>query len=359
MVVIFILAGAFAGSAKAMGAVDATVQIALHILPQNMIPAGLFLAACFISMSMGTSCGTIAALTPIAVGLSLQIGMSLPAVIAIVVGGAMFGDNLSFISDTTIVATRTQGVRMRDKFIVNIRIVLPVAILTTLLYVYQGFGLNGVTTMAPSDVSWIKVIPYVVVLVAAMAGVNVMTVLLSGFFLSGLIGLSDGGFTAWEWATATHRGIVGDMGELIIVSLMAGGLFEVIRRNGGIEWLVVKLTRNIKSKKKAESSLAALTVFTNLCTANNTIALIITGPIARKISDEYRIDRRRTASLLDTFSCFAQGMIPYGAQLLIASGLSEGVSPVDIVPYLYYPFLIGLSSTLAILLQYPRRYAKP
>jgi Na+/H+ antiporter NhaC len=347
MVVIFILAGAFAGSAKAMGAVDATVQIALQVLPQNMIPAGLFLAACFISMSMGTSCGTIAALTPIALGLSTQIGMSLPAMIGIVVGGAMFGDNLSFISDTTIVATRTQGVRMRDKFIVNIRIVLPAALLVTLLYIYQGFGLNAVTVT--SDVSWIKVIPYVVVLVAALAGINVITVLLSGFFLCGLIGLASGGFTVWEWAKATHSGITGDMGELIIVSLMAGGLFEVIRRNGGIEWLTLKLTRNIKSGKKAECSLAALTMFTNLCTANNTIALIIVGPIARKIGNEYQIDGRRTASLLDTFSCFTQGMIPYGAQLLIAAGLAEGISPVEIVPYLYYPFLIGLSSVLAIL----------
>ncbi|MDR2117915.1 MAG: Na+/H+ antiporter NhaC family protein [Tannerellaceae bacterium] len=355
MVVIFILAGAFAGSAKAMGAVDATVQIALQILPQNMIPAGLFLAACFVSMSMGTSCGTIAALTPIAVGLSPQIGMSLPAMIGIVVGGAMFGDNLSFISDTTIVATRTQGVRMRDKFIVNLRIVLPAALLATLLYVWQGLGLRqGMTEGA--ELSWVRMIPYVVVLVAAMAGVNVMTVLLSGFFLCGLIGLADGGFTVWEWAKATHGGIVGDMGELIIVSLMAGGLFEVIRRNGGVEWLVRKLTRSIQSRRKAEGSLAVLTMLTNLCTANNTIALIIVGPIARKIGDEYRIDGRRTASLLDTFSCFTQGMIPYGAQLLIASGLAGGVGPAEIVPYLYYPFLIGLASIAAILFQYPRRY---
>jgi Na+/H+ antiporter NhaC len=354
MVVIFILAGAFAGSARAMGAVDATVQAALQILPQNMIPAGLFLAACFISMSMGTSCGTIAALTPVAVGLASQTGMELPMMIGIVIGGAMFGDNLSFISDTTIVATRTQGVRLRDKFIVNIRIVLPAAVLVTLFYIYLGFGLNGVP--AAGGVSWVRVVPYVVVLVAAMAGVNVMVVLLSGVFLSGIIGLADGGFTVWEWAEATHGGIVGDMGELIIVSLMAGGLFEVIRVNGGIEWLTLRLTQNIRSRRKAEGSLALLTMFTNLCTANNTIALIITGPIARRISLDYRIDSRRMAGLLDTFSCFTQGMIPYGAQLLIAAGLSGGVSPAAIVPYLYYPFLIGLASILAIVFQYPRRY---
>ncbi|MDR2809513.1 MAG: Na+/H+ antiporter NhaC family protein [Tannerellaceae bacterium] len=355
MVVIFILAGAFAGSAKAMGAVDATVQITLRFLPQNMIPAGIFLAACFISMSMGTSCGTIAALTPIAVGLSGQIGMNLPAMIGIVVGGAMFGDNLSFISDTTIVATRTQGVRMRDKFIVNIRIVLPAALLATLLYLYQGIGLNEVTAET-TNAAWIRVIPYLVVLATAIAGMNVITVLTIGFALCGITGLCTGGFNVWEWATATHTGIVADMGELIIVSLMAGGLFEVIRRNGGIEWLVVKLTQNIRTQRKAEGSLAALTVFTNLCTANNTIALIIVGPIARNIGREYRIDGRRTASLLDTFSCFAQGLLPYGAQLLIASGLAGGIAPLEIVPYLYYPFLIGIASVLAILFRYPRRY---
>jgi Na+/H+ antiporter NhaC len=243
---------------------------------------------------------------------------------------------------------------MRDKFIVNLRIVLPAALLVTLFYLYQGFGLSG---SAPSGyVSWLQVIPYVVVLVAALAGVNVMTVLLSGFFLTGIIGLADGGLDLWQWAEATRQGIVTDMGELIIVSLMAGGLFEVIRSNGGIEWLVNKLTQNIRSQKKAEGSLAALTVFTNLCTANNTIALIIVGPIARNISEEYGIDRRRTAGLLDTFSCFTQGMIPYGAQLLIATGLAGSVSPLEVVPYLYYPFLIGLSALLAILFRLPRKY---
>lgn len=357
MVVIFILAGAFAASARAMGAVDATVQITLRFLPQNMIPAGLFLAACFISMAMGTSCGTIAALTPIAAGLSAQTGMSLPAIIGIVVGGAMFGDNLSFISDTTIVATRTQGVRMRDKFIVNLRIVLPAAILATLVYLYQGLGLNTVAITTADYTAWIKVIPYIVVLATALAGVNVTTVLLTGLLLCGLTGLCTGSFTVWEWAQATQTGIVTDMGELIIVSLMAGGLFEVIRLNGGVEWLVARLTRNIRSRRKAEGSLAALTVFTNLCTANNTVALIITGPIARNISLGYRIDPRRTASLLDTFSCFAQSILPYGAQLLIASGLAGGVTPVAIIPYLYYPFLIGLASVVAILFRYPRRYA--
>jgi Na+/H+ antiporter NhaC len=354
MVVIFILAGAFAGSARAMGAVDATVNLALHLLPHNMIPASIFIATCFISMCMGTSCGTIAALTPIAAGISPQIGMSLPAMVGIVIGGAMFGDNLSFISDTTIVASRTQGIRMKDKFRVNLRIVLPAAVVATLIYVYQGYGLSG--EIDAGDIAWIRIVPYLAVLVTALAGVNVMIVLLLGTGLSGIIGLLDGGFAVWDWIGAANDAIVKDMGELIIVSLMAGGLFEVIRERGAIDWLVAGLTRNISSRPKAEGSLAALVMLTNLCTANNTVALIVTGPIARKIGETFGIDARRTASLLDTFSCFIQGMIPYGAQLLIASGLASGLRPVEIVPCLYYPFLIGISSILAIIFQYPGKY---
>ncbi|MDR1726763.1 MAG: Na+/H+ antiporter NhaC family protein [Acidobacteriota bacterium] len=354
MVAIFILAGAFAGSAKSMGAVDATVGAVLHLLPRTMIPASIFIAACFVSMSMGTSCGTIAALTPVAVGIAPQIGMGLPAMVGAVVGGAMFGDNLSFISDTTIAATRTQDVRMMDKFIVNLRIVLPAAVLATAIYVVQGYGLSG--EAAAGETAWAKLIPYLAVLGTALAGVNVMIVLLLGILLSGVVGLGGGGFTAWDWAQAAGDGIVKDMGELIIVSFMAGGLFEVIRERGGIDWLVERLTRNIRSRKAAEGSMAALVSFTNLCTANNTIALIIVGPIARKIGESFRIDGRRTASLLDTFSCFVQGLLPYGAQLLIAAGLAEGVSPVEIVPRLYYPFLIGATSILAIALQRPRKY---
>ena len=349
MVVIFILAGAFAGSAKAVGAVDATVNIALSLLPQNMIPASVFIAACFISMAMGTSCGTIAALTPIAVGLSSQIGMSLPAMVGIVVGGSMFGDNLSFISDTTIVATRTQGVKMSDKFKANIRLVLPVAIITTLIYVYQGLGLTG--QIQTEAISWIKVIPYLVVLITALAGVNVIVVLLVGILLTGIVGFSESGFTVWSWVKTINGGIVNDMGELIIVSLIAGGMFEVIKQNGGIDWLVMKLTEGIKSKRRAEGSIAALISLTNLCTANNTIALIIVGPIARQIGDTFKISGKRMASMLDTLSCFVQGLLPYGAQLLIASGLAGSVRPVEIVPHLYYPFLMGIVVFGTILFQ--------
>ncbi|WP_165025321.1 Na+/H+ antiporter NhaC family protein [Dysgonomonas sp. ZJ279] len=356
MVVIFILAGAFAGTAKAMGAVDASVNVVLYLLPQKALLASVFIAACFISMSMGTSCGTIAALAPIAVGISSQTEIGLPAMLGVVVGGAMFGDNLSFISDTTIVATRTQGCNMLDKFKVNIQIVFPVVIAILLVYIYQGLELTGSATVASGDVEWVKVIPYIAVLVAALAGVNVIAVLVLGVVLSGIIGLATGSFGIWDWTGAMSTGIVSDMGELIIVSLMAGGMFELIRFNGGIDWLITKITKNIKSKRKAEFSIAGLVSFTNLCTANNTIALIISGPIAKKISDNFGLDKRKVASLLDTYSCFVQGLIPYGAQLLIAAGLS-GVNPMEIIPYLYYPFLLGIVATIAIIFRYPKRYS--
>ncbi|GAB6121058.1 Na+/H+ antiporter NhaC family protein [Dysgonomonas termitidis] len=356
MVVIFILAGAFAGTAKAMGAVDATVNMLLYLLPEQSILASVFIAACFISMSMGTSTGTIAALAPIAVGVSSQAGLDLPMMLGIVIGGAMFGDNLSFISDTTIVATRTQGCQMQDKFKVNIRIVFPVVILVLLLYIYQGLELTGGASVSAEQVEWVKVLPYLAVLITALVGVNVMVVLALGIILSGVIGLITGGFGVWDWTAAMSRGIVVDMGELIIVSLMAGGMFELIRFNGGVDWLIGKMTRNIRSKRSAEFSIAGLISLTNLCTANNTIALIISGPIAKNISDKFDLDNRKIASLLDTFSCFVQGLIPYGAQLLIAAGLAN-VSPVQIVPYLYYPLLIGLAAIASIIFRYPRKYA--
>ncbi|GHV12521.1 sodium:proton antiporter [Bacteroidia bacterium] len=350
MVVIFILAGAFAGTANAMGAVDATVNMLLALLPQQAIMASLFIASCFISMAMGTSCGTIAALAPIAVGISGQMGVSIPAMIGIVVGGSMFGDNLSFISDTTIVATRTQGVRMKDKFKANFRMVLPVAMIVLLVYIFQGTQLSVETWRAASlqDVEWLKVIPYIVVLITALCGVNVITVLTLGIVLSGIIGLATSGFSVWEWTGAMSKGIVSDMGELIIVSLMAGGMFELIRYNGGIDWLIEKLTRRIKSQRTAETAISGLTIFTDLCTANNTIALIITGPITKTISTKFSLDSKRIAGLIDTSSCFIQSLLPYGAQLLIASGLA-GINPMEIIPYLYYPMGIGLAIAVTVL----------
>lgn len=357
MVIIFVLAGAFAGTAKAMGAVDATVDMILYLLPAEAIMASIFVAACFISMAMGTSTGTIAALAPIAVGIAAQTNIELAPMVAIVIGGAMFGDNLSFISDITIVATRTQGCSMMDKFKVNSLIVIPLAILVLIYYIYSGISVQSENIgISFSDVQWLKVMPYLVVLISALCGVNVMIVLLLGIILSGGIGLIDGGFDVWHWATSAGSGIVGDMGELIIVSLMAGGIFEIVRFNGGIDWVIQKMTKNIKTKRGAELSIGGLVMFTDLFTANNTIAIIISGSIAKDISTKFGLDSRKIASLLDTFSCFVQGIIPYGAQLLIASRLAK-INPIEIVPYLYYPILIGIGAFLSVMFRYPRKYS--
>lgn len=353
MVLIFILAGAFAQTAKAMGAVDATVNLAMSILPENLLAAGIFLAACFISISVGTSVGTIVALAPVAVGIADKTGMPDALMLGVVVSGAMFGDNLSFISDTTIVATRTQGCKMSDKFKVNVRIALPVAILTTLLYIFVGSGTDGVYT--PGEIQWIKVVPYLIVLITALCGINVMLVLFIGIVLSGIVGLATGSFDIWGWNASMGLGIT-NMGELIIVTLLAGGMLEMIRYNGGIDWIILKLTSHIRSTKGAEGSIAALVSFANLCTANNTIALIMSGPIAKDIADRFQVDPRRSASLLDIFSCFVQGIIPYGAQMLMAAGLGH-TSPIEIMGYLYYPYLLGAGAVLAILFGYPRKFA--
>lgn len=309
MVLIFILAGAFAQTAKSMGAVDATVNLAMSILPGNLLAAGIFLAACFISISVGTSVGTIVALAPVAVGIATKTGMPDALMLGVVVSGAMFGDNLSFISDTTIVATRTQGCNMNDKFKVNIRIALPIAIITGIIYVLIGSGMDSSYTTGA--IEWVKVIPYIVVLITAIFGVNVMLALFIGILLSGIVGLLTGGFDVWEWTASMGLGIT-NMGELIIVTLLAGGMLEMIRYNGGIDWIIGKLTSHIRSSKGAEMSIAALVSFANLCTANNTIALIMAGPIAKDIADRFHVDPRRSASLLDIFSCFVQGIIPMG-----------------------------------------------
>ena len=353
MIIIFILAGAFAQTAKEMGAVDATVNLTMSFLPGNLLAAGIFIAACFISISVGTSVGTIVALAPVAVGIAEKAGMPDALMLGVVVSGAMFGDNLSFISDTTIVATRTQGCEMQDKFKVNFRIALPAALVVTLLYIISGLGVNE--TYQPESIEWIKVLPYLVVLITAIAGMNVMLVLVVGILLSGLTGLFTGTFDIWAWNAAMGNGIIG-MGELIIVTLLAGGMLEMIRYNGGIEWIIRKLTARINSPRGAETSIAGLVCFANLCTANNTIALIMSGPIAKDIATRFHIDPRRSASLLDIFSCFVQGIIPYGAQILMAAGLGT-TSPIAIMQYLYYPYLLGLAAALAILFQYPRKYS--
>lgn len=353
MVWIFILAGAFAHSAKEMGAIDATVNLTLHILPDNLLLAGIFIAACFISLSIGTSVGTIVALTPVAVGLAEKTGIELPFMVAIVVGGSFFGDNLSFISDTTIASTKTQGCLMRDKFRVNSQIVVPAAIIVLGVYIVQGFSVTAPTHM--QEIEWVKVIPYLIVLGTAIAGMNVMLVLLTGIASTAIIGLATGSFGIFEWFGAVGNGIAG-MGDLIIITLLAGGMLEIIRYNGGIEFIIHKLTQHVSGKRGAEFSIAALVSIANLCTANNTIAIITTGPIARDIANKYQLDRRKTASILDTFSCFIQGIIPYGAQLLMAAGLAN-ISPISIIGNLYYPFTMGSLALLAILFRYPRRYS--
>ena len=353
MVWIFIFAGAFAKAAGAMGAIDATVDLTLRMLPDSMLLPGLFLAACFISLSIGTSVGTVVALTPVAVGIAEQTGSSLPLVVAIVVGGSFFGDNLSFISDTTIVATQTQGVRMSDKFKANFYLAGPAALIALAIYIFLGQGVH-----APADVAWpewYKVLPYVAVLVLAIAGVNVLLVLLIGILLAGVIGMACGSFDIMGWMGAMGEGIM-SMSELIIVTLLAGGMLALIRHNGGIDYLIRVLTRRINGKRGAKFTIALLVILADLCTANNTIALITVGPVARDIADRYGVDRRMSASLLDTFSCFAQGLIPYGAQLLMASGLAM-ISPFDIIGYLYYPIALGVISVLGILFSFPRKYA--
>ena len=353
MLWIFILAGAFAASAKQMGAIEATVNLSLILLPDNLLLAGIFLAACFISLSIGTSVGTIVALTPIAAGIADKTELAAPLVTAIVVGGAFFGDNLSFISDTTIISTRTQGCELSDKFKVNSQIVVPAAIVVLVIYVLLGIQVNA--PQHTPHIDWIKIIPYIIVLITAVCGMNVLLVLTLGIALSGIIGLATGSYDMYTWFSSMGTGII-RMGELIIITMMAGGLMELIRYNGGIHYVMNNITRKIKSKRAAELSIAALVSLTNLCTANNTVAIITVGPLANEIANKYGVDKRKSASILDTFSCFVQGLIPYGAQLLMAAGLAA-INPVSIIPYLYYPMIMGTGALCCILFRFPRKYS--
>lgn len=359
MLWIYVLAGSFAASAKAMGAVDATVNLALSILPASMILPGLFLAACFISVSIGTSVGTVVALVPIAAGLAHSMDANVGMMTAIIVGGAYFGDNLSFISDTTVVATQTQNCKMSDKFKVNSMIVVPAAVLVLIAYSVMGIGLQAPTHI--NEVEYIKVLPYLIVLITAIAGMNVMAVLTLGTLLCGAIGIgshllgASGSYDLFGWFSAMGNGIIG-MGELIIIAMMAGGMLEIIRENGGIDFIINKITAHVNSKRGAELSIAALVSMVNICTANNTVAILTVGNISKKIGDRFGVDNRKAASILDTFSCMVQGLIPYGVQMLLAAGLAN-LSPMDILPYLYYPLAIGVAALLAILLRYPKRYS--
>lgn len=350
MIWIFILAGAFAQSAKAMGAIDATVNLTLHLLPGSLLLAGVFLASCFISLSIGTSVGTIVALVPVAVGIASKTDVGIPFMTALVIGGAFFGDNLSFISDTTIAATRTQGCQMRDKFKMNMLIALPAAILVFAYYIFYGNNVEALTSA--NVIEWGKVIPYIIVLVTAIAGLNVMLVLLLGIISTGIIGMAYGTFDLFGWFGSMGQGITG-MGELIIITLMAGGMLELIRFNGGVDYILHKLTKKVNGKRGAEFSIAALVSLANMCTANNTIAIITVGPLAAEIADQYKIDKRRSASILDIFSCVIQGIIPYGAQMLIAAELAS-VSPLNIIEYLYYPIVLCIFAILSIILRIPK-----
>lgn len=350
MIWIFVLAGAFASTAKDIGAIDATVNATISVLPGNLLYAGLFLAACFISMAIGTSVGTIVALVPIASGIAASIGSSVPLITGIIVGGAFFGDNLSFISDTTVAATKTQGCSMQDKFKVNLWIAAPAALIVAALYIVLGRGVTASPEVLGAD--WYLMLPYLLVIVLAIMGVNVVIVLATGIGVNGVIGWITGAYDFVGWLSAIGSGI-GGMGELIIVSLLAGGMLELIRYNGGLEFIIGKLTRRISGPRGASTSIAALVSLVNVCTANNTISIITVGPLAKDISARFGLDPRKTASILDTFSCLIQGILPYGAQMLMASGLA-GVSALSIIGRLYYPFALGIMACLAILFGFPR-----
>ena len=353
MIWIFVLAGAFASTAKDIGAIDATVALTLRILPERWLFAGLFVASCFISMAIGTSVGTIVALVPIAAGIASSSGQSVPFMTAIVVGGAFFGDNLSFISDTTVAATKTQGCSMRDKFRANIAVALPSALIVAVIYFILGSSSAPVYDYAAGSAPLWKLLPYLTVIVLALAGMDVTAVLGIGIVLNGILGISSGAYGWVGWMSSIGGGISG-MGELIIVTLLAGGLLALIRRNGGMDYIFSILSGRIRGRRGAEFGIAGLVSLVNLCTANNTIAILTAGPLARDISDRYGLNPRRCASILDTFSCFVQGIIPYGAQLLMASGLS-GVSAASIIPNLYYPFVLGIIASLAIIMPYRNR----
>lgn len=353
MCIIFILAGAFAQVAKEMGAVSSTVNLGLTILPGNILLAGVFIICCFISLSIGTSVGTIAALAPMALGIAQKTGLPIGLALGAVISGAMFGDNLSMISDTTIAATKTQGCEMKDKFKMNISIVMPAAIITAIIFAVISMG-KTTSLVGGYEYNIIKVLPYLIVLISALCGMNVMLVLVGGTIFAGIVGIGTHAFDVWGFMKAIQTGISG-MSELIIISILIGGMVEVIKHNGGITFLLNLITKRIKSRKGGEFGIAALVSVVDICTANNTIAIVMSGPIAKDIADKYGIDPRRSASLLDTFSCFFQGIIPYGAQILTAVGVAGAVvSPFDVMKYLYYPYLMGVCAILCIISGIPK-----
>ena len=339
MCLIFILAGAFAEVAKNMGAVESTVNLGLTILPKNILVAGIFIISSFIAISLGTSMGTIAAIVPIAMGISDKTNIALPLIVGAVVGGAMFGDNLSMISDTTIAATKTQGCEMKDKFKINFKVILPAAILVIVIYTFLGSGAN--TSVGQYDYNFIKIIPYLGILIAALIGANVIAILSGGIVLAGAIGFFTGSLDLKTFFTSISTGI-GGMSELILISIIIGGIVEIIKENGGIDYVLNLVTKRINGKKGAEFGIGLLVSLVDACTANNTIAIVTVGPLAKDISDEYNLDSKRIAGILDMFSCAVQGIIPYGAQLMSAAALT-GLSSFEIMKFLFYPYLMGIS----------------
>lgn len=351
MALIFLLAGAFSSVAKGMGAVDATVNFALSIIPQNFLIIGLFIIACFISLAMGTSVGTIVALVPIGLGISEHTGLAVALVTAAVIGGAMFGDNLSIISDTTITAVRTQGAQMKDKFRVNFWIVLPAAFMTSVIFGVLTWGEAAPITHV--DYSLIKIVPYLIVIVLALMGMNVFFVLTLGITLAGVVGLVDGSYQLMDVIQQVGDGMAG-MYNMAFLAILIAGMVEIIKFNGGIEFILQAIMKRISTSKGAEFGIAGLVALTNLATANNTIAILIAGPLAKDIATQYNIEPRKAASLLDVFSCMVQGVLPYGAQFLVAASLA-GISPINILPYSFYPVLIGICGAVAIMIGYPKK----
>lgn len=345
MVLIFILAGSFAQVANDMGAVDSTVNLGLSLLPSGLLIPGMFIIGCFISLSIGTSMGTIVALVPIAVGIADKTGIAVALAVGAVVSGAMFGDNLSIISDTTIAATRTQGCEMKDKFKMNFRIVLPAAILTAVVFMVLTRNASAISLDA-LDFNLFQILPYIIVIATALLGVNVIIVLLLGILSSGLIGFIFGSFDILGFFNSISTGISG-MSELIIISILIAGTIEIIKHNGGIDFILNKGLRSFKSKRGAEYGIATLVSLVDICTANNTVAIVTVGPIAKDISNEFDLEPKRVAGIMDMFSCVFQGIIPYGAQLISAAGLAA-ISPFSIMKYLFYPYLMGICAIIAI-----------
>ncbi|MEG1987902.1 MAG: Na+/H+ antiporter NhaC family protein [Oscillibacter sp.] len=354
MLIIYILAGAFSSVASAMGGVDATVNMGLSLVPVQFLAAGVFVISAFMGTATGTSMGTIGAIVPIAVGVADKGGLSLPLILGACVGGAMFGDNLSMISDTTIAATRTQGCELRDKFKVNFLMALPAAIITIVVLIFVGRP-ETVTEIGALSFSFIKVLPYLAVLILALVGLNVFLVLTIGIFAAGLIGMFTGSIDIFTFAQSIWSGFT-SMNEVFFLSLFCGGLAEMIAHNGGITWLINKLRGMMRGNKSAQIGIATLVSLADCATANNTVAIIVSGNVARDMSHEYKVDPRRTASLLDVFSCVLQGIIPYGAQLLVAASLTSAygitMSPINIIPYMWYCWILAAFGILSIFIPF-------